>query len=112
MQISITDSTGKNFELSSEEIRYAEAMQNYVTVWFYKDGKLNKEMLRATIASVDEQLSECSVIRCHRSYLVNVDAIENVSGNAQGLRLKLRDIPQEEVPVSRSFIGEIRAILD
>ena len=112
MQISITDSTGKEFEFISEEIRYAEAMQNYVTVWFYKDGTLNKEMLRATIVSVEEQLSECSVIRCHRSYLVNVDAIENVSGNAQGLRLKLRDIPQEEVPVSRSFIDEIRAILD
>ena len=112
MQISITDSTVKEFEFISGEIRYAEAMQNYVTVWFYKDGTLNKEMLRATIVSVEEQLSECSVIRCHRSYLVNVDAIENVSGNAQGLRLKLRDIPQEEVPVSRSFIGEIRAILD
>ena len=112
LQISITDSTGREFEFSSEQIRYAEAMQNYVTVWFWKDGRLNKEMLRATIASVEEQLSNCSVIRCHRSYLVNVDAIENVSGNAQGLRLKLRDIPQEEVPVSRSFISEIRAVLD
>ena len=110
--VSITDSTGQELSIESENVRYAEAMQNYVTVWFLENEELKKEVLRATISSIEEQLSECSVIRCHRSYLVNVDAIENVSGNAQGLRLKLRDIPQEEVPVSRSFISEIRAILD
>ena len=87
-------------------------MQNYVTVWFLKDGKLTKEMLRATIASVEEKFAGTDVIRCHRSFLVNVDCIEKVSGNAQGLRLQLKGLSEMEVPVSRSFIPKIRELLD
>ncbi|MFT4545643.1 MAG: hypothetical protein ACI9UR_000802 [Bacteroidia bacterium] len=111
-QIKITDSAGKELLLNSEDIRYAEAMQNYVTVWFVEKGNLQKEVLRATVSSLEEQLADCPVIRCHRSYLVNVDAVEKVSGNAQGLRLKLSGITQDEVPVSRSYISKIRASLD
>ena len=98
--------------MRSENIRYAEAMQNYVTVWFLDNDSLQKEVLRATVSSIEEQLSDCAVIRCHRSYLVNVDAVEKVTGNAQGLRLKLSGITQEEVPVSRSYINKIRAFID
>lgn len=111
-QIRITDSSGKELLLNSDNIRYAEAMQNYVTVWFLENDNLRKEVLRATVSSIEDQLADCSVVRCHRSYLVNIDAVEKVSGNAQGLRLKLSGIVQDEVPVSRSYISKIRESLD
>ncbi|MGB0916005.1 MAG: LytR/AlgR family response regulator transcription factor, partial [Flavobacteriales bacterium] len=111
-QIRLTDSAGKELKLNSEQIRYAEAMQNYVTVWFVEGNEMKKETLRATVSSIEEQLSDCSVIRCHRSYLVNVNTVEKVSGNAQGLRLKLSAVSEFEVPVSRSYIDEIRRFMD
>ncbi|MCF8277796.1 MAG: LytTR family transcriptional regulator [Flavobacteriales bacterium] len=103
---------GQQLGLKTMDVCYIEAMQNYVTVWFLKDGKLSKEMLRATIASVEEKFAGTDVIRCHRSYLVNVDRIETVYGNAQGLKLKLRDVGVVEVPVSRSYIPKVRELLD
>jgi DNA-binding LytR/AlgR family response regulator len=103
---------GQQLGLKTMDVCYIEAMQNYVTVWFLKDGKLAKEMLRATIASVEEKFAGTDVIRCHRSFLVNVDCIEKVSGNAQGLRLQLKGLSEMEVPVSRSFIPKIRELLD
>ncbi|MCB0756120.1 MAG: LytTR family transcriptional regulator [Flavobacteriales bacterium] len=102
---------GQQLCLSLSTVRYVEAMQNYVTVWFLKDGKLTKEMLRATIASVEEKFAGTDVIRCHRSFLANVDCIEKVSGNAQGLRLQLKSVTEVEVPVSRSFIPKVRELL-
>jgi hypothetical protein len=108
----IRPESGSELKLDASTIRFAEAMQNYVTIWFVKDGKLEKEVLRATIGSMEVQLKATDVIRCHRSYLVNVDSIEKVTGNAQGLKLTLRDVSDQEIPVSRSFIPKIRTLLD
>ena len=110
-QLKITDSSGKELMLSEESFQFAEAMQNYVTVWFTDKEEIKKEVLRTTITSVEEQLADCSIIRCHRSYLVNIKAVEKVSGNAQGLRLSLKRISENEVPVSRSYIDKIRTFL-
>ncbi len=103
---------GQGLTVNVADVRYVEVMQNYVTVWFFKEGNLQKEVLRTTLGSIEEQFQETDVIRCHRSYLVNVDSIEKVSGNAQGLRLQLSDVADVEVPVSRSFIPKIRELLD
>lgn len=42
------------------------------------------------------------IIRCHRSYIVNLDRVERVTGNAQGYKLHLLG-GQFEVPVARRF---------
>jgi hypothetical protein len=103
--------SGNELKLDASAVRYVEAMQNYVTVWYMSDGKLAKEMLRSTLSATEKQFLHSDVIRCHRSYLVNVDSIESVSGNAQGLRLKLQNVTDLEIPVSRSFIPRIRELL-
>lgn len=104
--------SGEDLKLDASSVRYVEAMQNYVTVWFLKDRQLHKEMLRSTLSATEKQFSESDVVRCHRSYLVNVDSIKQASGNAQGLKLKLNDVPDVEVPVSRSFIPKVRALIN
>jgi DNA-binding LytR/AlgR family response regulator len=40
--------------------------------------------------------------RCHRAYIVNLAAVEHVSGNAQGYKLHLKDVA-ELIPVSRNL---------
>jgi len=110
--VALEADNGQELRLNASNVRYVEAMQNYVTVWFLEEGGLKKEVLRSTMTLTESQFGETDVIRCHRSYLVNVDSIEKVSGNAQGLRLKLKDVSKAEVPVSRSFIPKIKELLD
>jgi hypothetical protein len=110
--VTLEPENGVELRVNASDIRYVEAMQNYVTVWFVQNGKVEKEVLRTTLTAIEKQLENTDVIRCHRSYLVNVDCIETVSGNAQGLKLKLESITDFEVPVSRSFIPQVRALLD
>jgi DNA-binding LytR/AlgR family response regulator len=110
--VTLEPENGAELRIDASNLRFVEAMQNYVTVWFVLNGDLQKEVLRTTLTATEKQLENTDVIRCHRSYLVNVDCIENVSGNAQGLKLKLRDVTDVEVPVSRSFIPAVRAFLD
>ena len=68
-------------------------------------------MIRTTIKFLSEQLSQFGMIRTHRSYLVNPDAVSKVTGNAQGLKLSLRD-SEAIVPVSRKYIEVVRDHLD
>jgi len=110
--VTLEPESGVELRINASDVRFVEAMQNYVTVWFVQNGKVTKEVLRTTLTATEKQLENTDIIRCHRSYLVNVDCIKTVSGNAQGLKLKLEDIADVEVPVSRSFISEVRALLD
>lgn len=109
--ITLEPENGSELKLDASKVRFVEAMQNYVTVWFMVDGKLKKEVLRSTLLAAEKQFEHSDVVRCHRSYLVNVDAIEKVGGNAQGLKLKLQDVSDTEIPVSRSFIPTIKELL-
>ena len=43
--------------------------------------------------------------RCHRAYIVNLDKIEQVEGNAQGYKLKLQGT-EDLIPVSRNLNSE------
>jgi len=72
----------KTFQI--QDILYVEAMQNYALI-YCKD--LPKETIRSTLTKLENELNAHHIIRCHRSYLVNLNAIESVSGNAQGLKL-------------------------
>ena len=72
------------------------------------ENTLKKVTYRVTLSSLEIQLKEASsLIRCHRSYLVNLNKVKNISGNAQGLKLEL--INQSEIiPVSRNYIPIVK----
>lgn len=93
-----------NLQTPIKNIFFLEAMQNYVSVSYLKEGKVKKEMLRNTIKNIEEQLQGTPLIRCHRSFIVNSDLIENLKGNAQGLKLELKNLKEIEIPVSRKYI--------
>ena len=97
----------EKIRVSKSTFRYAQAMQNYVRLYLCTDGSAQQEIIRLSLTSLEDQMKDTQIVRCHRSYVVNLDAVEEVSGNAQGLRLLLRGI-DEEVPVSRSYISNVK----
>jgi len=97
-----------NFSAPINDIYYLESMQNYVSIVFKKENQFKKEMVRNTIKNVEDQLENTPLIRCHRSFIVNKELIEAIDGNAQGLKLKLKELEEFEVPVSRKYIPILR----
>ena len=96
------------FDIPIDQIRYVEALQNYVRIRYLgPDGHAEEQTERATLKRILEETKHTPIVQCHRSYLVNREAIISVSGNAQGLLLRLSDC-DKEVPVSRSFISIFR----
>jgi DNA-binding LytR/AlgR family response regulator len=101
----------QQIELAENEFLYAESQQNYVAISHLKDGEIKETTLRNTLKNIQSQLPEKPFFRCHQSYLVNTSLIENISGNAQGLRLQLKGLDSMEIPVSRKYISALKAII-
>jgi len=100
--------SSSTWSVDPNDILYVEAQQNYVTIIYKSDESVTKEMIRNTLGNIDQALSKTTVIRCHRSYLVNKNRIVDISGNAQGLKLHLADLSDRTVPVSRKYIPIFR----
>jgi TolB-like protein len=108
-QIVINSETRESIEMNPDEFVYAEAQDNYTLIVLKKDAATQEKILRATLSSIEKQLDQAEVIRCHRSYLINKNT---------GFRL-LREngktcLKHEEfnirIPVSRSKEKDIREL--
>lgn len=100
---------GDDIEVNVSDIVYIEATQNYLNVYLQQDGEVNRRMIRNTLKEIKSVLKEFpDFIQCHRSFLVNMEYVEDVKGNSQGLVLHLDHTNTNTVPVSRTYVSVIR----
>jgi hypothetical protein len=97
---------------SEDEIIAVEAMQNYIHIYATENGILVKRTERSTLSSFLNDCDQENVIKCHRSYLVNCTAVKKITGNAQGLKLEMAAVECPLIPVSRSYISQIKLALN
>ena len=102
-----TEVKGDDFNLNMNNFLYAKADRNYVEIYMITDSGIVKKLKRISIKDFDFQLHHYqNIIRTHRSYMVNLNYLINVNGNAQGYKLSLRNY-ENTIPVSRSFIPKL-----
>ncbi len=95
-----------DFNLNLDNFVYAKSDKNYT--YIYLEDKVY--LKRIPLKSLEDQLSGFQfIIKCHRSYLVNLYKIEAIKGNTQGYKLNVKNCV-EEVPVSRGRIDKFEII--
>jgi hypothetical protein len=96
------------FGIPVNSIRYIEALQNYIKIYYIDDGlNMMDKIERATLKSIIEETEQDVLVRCHRSYIVNKEEVLEVNGNAQGLLLTISN-SDKNIPVSRKYIDLFR----
>lgn len=93
-----------------DNLIYVEALGNYINIaYYYKEHR--KITIRETISNIEQKIGASKLIyKPHRSYLVNLQNIENVSGDSQGLKIHLKN-SEKIIPVSRNKIKEFRTLV-
>lgn len=100
------DNSNEKLSVEDHHLVYLESASNYVKVFFEKNGRLNYTIIRSTMKKVEEVLQDHTMFfRCHRTYIINLDKIESVEGNAQGYKIKITG-SEERLPVSRNLNKE------
>jgi hypothetical protein len=96
------------FDVPISQIRYIESLQNYVRIGYVNaENQLQEQTERATLKNILSETEDSPLVRCHRSFLINQEAITTVAGNAQGLVLSLENC-DKTIPVSRSYVSVFR----
>ena len=102
--ISFRDERGVlQLSVAKENLLYIESADNYICIWYTKNDQLKKQLLRITMKEISEQLAETNVVRCHRSYMVNLDLVKVMRREKENLFLELGYPNIKEIPISKTY---------
>lgn len=92
-----------------DDLLFIESADNYCSVVFLQEGKVKKELIRSSLSRLEGQIKQKKITRCHRSFIVNLEKVNFITGNAQGYRLLLEGT-DDYVPVSRKYSAVIDSL--
>lgn len=102
--ISIRDSRGVlQLSVAKEVLLYIESADNYICIWYMKGEVLKKKLMRITMKEISEQLAETNIVRCHRSYMVNLDLVKVMRREKENIFLELGIPNIKEIPISKTY---------
>lgn len=98
--------------INSESLYYMESQDNYVKIYYENHGKLLSYMLRSRTKTIEENLADTSMVRCHRSYMVNVMKINHIKKGGKARYIVLSNNEIKPIPVSKSYFKNLVAKID
>ncbi|ATD54559.1 LytR/AlgR family response regulator transcription factor [Clostridium chauvoei] len=98
---------GKIYVVNTKDIYYLEAAGRTVKVFINGEEYLSKHK----ISELENKLSSKEFYKSHRSYIVNLDKVEEIKPWFNGTYvLKIKNI-EKEIPVSRNKVKDFKKIL-
>ena len=93
--------------VAKENLLYIESADNYISIWYLKNNQLKKQLLRLTLKELSAQLSETNVVRCHRSFMVNLDQVKVLRREKENMFIELGYQGVQEIPISKTYGEEV-----
>ena len=90
-----------------ENLLFVEAADNYICIWYANNGSAKKILVRNTMKRIEEQLANSGIIRCHRSYMVNLEQLHILRREKEGLFIEMNIDGLPNIPVSKSYADSI-----
>lgn len=102
------EKNGKIMLVNYNDILYAYARLGTAAA-VTADGEYS---FHGTLAEMEERLRGANLVRVHKSYIVNMDKVQEVIPWFKGTYwLKVEGLPDTEIPVSKNQIKEVKDIL-
>ena len=89
--------------VSPELVYYLDAADNYVQIHYLNAGKLEKLLIRNSLKNIEWRFKDKGLVRCHRSYVVNLNLVKLFRRQEGELFLDFGDERLPAIPVSKSY---------
>lgn len=87
-----------------ENLLYIESADNYATIYYINKSSKSHYMIRNSLKWIEENLAEDTpLVRCHRSYIVNLDRVKILKKEKNGIVLELDADTTPDIPVSKTY---------
>lgn len=112
LMLSFKDRSGSvKLSADPDDIFYIDSQDNYVNIHYFLDGKMSTYLLRNSTSEVESALAQTPIVRCHRSYMVNLNHVR-VLRHSKGKAFMLLDCDAAiSVPVSRSYYKQLKELI-
>jgi len=90
-----------------QDLVFLEAADNYVIIHFKSGHTQKRFLLRNTLKNLERQLEGWPLLRCHRSFMVNIDQIKMLKRGHNQFSLWLDESGSISVPVSKGYIPKV-----
>ena len=107
--INLMDNNG-NLKLSVklDNLYYIKAEDNYINVFYQRSGAIASYMLRCKMQTIaDNCVDSSSLMRCHRSYIVNINKVSVLHNEADGFVIDFEREGLESIPVSKTYSSKV-----
>lgn len=102
----LADNNKENITFNTDNLVYISSSSNYASFFIKSTKGVEEHILRNTLFNIYKKLeNDKNIIRCHKSYIVNVKHMDSISGNARGYFLESK-LLTKQIPISRSFKKE------
>ena len=107
----VSDYKKDSLSIKISLILFIRSANNYIEVFWKEAGNVESRMIRLSLIKAEGLLKENKfILKCHRSYLVNINQIDKIEGSSQGYRLYFEgvDFP---VPVSKNYTEKLKELI-
>lgn len=105
-----SENNKEGFSLSLDALLYITSEDNYIKVYFIENNEILHKLVRYSLSKIEVDNKGLSkIIRCHKSYIINKNQIESISGNSGGYKIKLKNY-DTLIPVSRKWNSNLSAL--
>lgn len=110
-RINIKDGNGQlRLSLRPEDLIYFESADNYVIVFFRKNQRISREVVRNSLKNIENDLSAHNCVRCHRSFIVNITNVTSIKKKGRSYIIEMEGI-DTPIPISRGYVKVISDLL-
>ena len=93
--------------VTKENLLYIEAADNYVEIWYLNKETPAKLIVRNSLKNIEKHLAHTNVIRSHRSYIVNLEAVKVILRKKDGIYMEFGIDRVPDIPVSERYNKKI-----
>lgn len=93
--------------VSTDRVITIESAGNYVNILYENNNKLTRYSLRNTLKGIEEICDSHSLVRCHRSYFINLHKVKLLRKESDGVYAEIDVEGVNDIPVSKSYASDV-----
>jgi DNA-binding LytR/AlgR family response regulator len=107
----VSENRSEKLLFESGNLILVKSAENYAEILYLDGDRVARKLLRTTFKAVEDQLKPLSqMVRCHRTYIINLDHVIKLRREYGRPYLKMNGL-EEEIPVSRQYLLVIKNAL-
>lgn len=92
------------FSIKKDDLLYLEAADNYVIIHYLDNQNESRYILRNTLKNIEQGLRNSSLVRSHRSFMVNMDKVNMIRKEKDGLVVGFDGPVTTSIPISKTYM--------